>query len=101
MNFRRKNGAPVCVRPGGDGRTLPSTGGESSQCEKFSPRRSCTTCEYRCSPEDKYERVGSGRKCQKWKLRAISTWGGSKYRAARMRTSEADVQPPPNNENKE
>lgn len=91
LNFRRKAGMPICASPERDGRTIPSRGGDSVVCEHFSPRISCTTCEYRCSPEEKYFLITNKSKCPKWKLRSLSTWGGSKYRGARMRISETDI----------
>lgn len=92
LEFRRKGGRPVCAKPGRDGNTMPSSGGPSTMCEDFRPRMICTTCEYRCSPDEKSFLVTSKSKCSKWKLRELSTWGGSRYRGARISTSVDGVQ---------
>ena len=75
--FRYKHKESVCVRPGGDGRTMPSKG-RTHDCTCFSPRHNCTTCEYRCSLEERKSLGGDGRMCGRWTIRKISKWGGKR-----------------------
>ena len=48
-------------------------------CEKFSPRKSCTTCGRRCSDDDKDIRILSPEGCTDWVLRKLVGWGGPRY----------------------
>jgi hypothetical protein len=74
VDYRRRGGSSVCVRPGGDGQVIPRKGGPAP-CKHFRPRRSCTTCALRCSPEDKASLAGASG-CQRWTLREVESWGG-------------------------
>lgn len=75
IHFRYKGRASVCARPGGDGKIIPAKG-RTSECQWFDPRRTCTTCGYRCAPEERDALYGDGKLCGKWTLRSISKWGG-------------------------
>ena len=68
--YRRRGGASLCLAKGSD---LATT-----MCDRFDPRRSCTTCDFRCDSEEKERLFGSGEACPKWKLRKLSTWGGAR-----------------------
>ena len=47
-------------------------------CDKFVARQCCTTCAYRCPPDEKEKLMPAPGKCPRWKLRKLSTWGGSR-----------------------
>lgn len=77
-NYRRRDGKSKCWYPFDDGlsRLIDVKGADG--CDKFDPRRSCTTCEHRCSGEEKSSNMGCPGGCQKWNLRKLTTWGGSR-----------------------
>ncbi len=50
----------------------------TSICDMFDPRKSCTTCNYRCVASEKDRLIGSGDGCTKWVLRELSSWGGAR-----------------------
>lgn len=79
-NYRRRNGLSKCWYPFDDGlsRFIDVKPGGASTCRKFDPRRSCTTCEHRCSAEDKARNMSAEGGCPSWQLRKLSTWGGSR-----------------------
>ena len=85
IHFRYKGGFSVCARPGGDGNIMPAKG-NASECQWFDPRRICTTCSFRCSPDER-DALCSGGLCGKWTLRSVSNWGGR--RRAPQRPSES------------
>lgn len=87
-HFRYK-GVSVCARPGGDGNTLPAKG-RTSECQWFDPRRTCTTCEYRCSTEERSSLRSDSDVCPKWTLRSISKWGGSRKNPAKCQDARSD-----------
>lgn len=75
-NYRRRDGISKCLFPSEDGqRKLVDIKGADA-CDKFDPRRSCTTCEYRCPPEEKGANMQCDGGCSKWILRHLTTWGG-------------------------
>ena len=87
---------PKCVRKGGDGRIVPSAGGGKSVCAWFEARRSCTTCEHRCSIEERGEFLGRSAGCGKWELRRLGSWGGARRSSADLSgkaSRMAQVQP--------
>lgn len=45
-------------------------------CDRFVARQCCTTCAYRCPPDEKEGLMPIPGVCPKWKLRELSTWGG-------------------------
>lgn len=71
--YRRRDGMSMCRTE--DGRVVKTQG---ASCGRFNPRRSCTTCAYRCQPEEKDRNFEEGR-CEKWVLRALATWGGDRH----------------------
>lgn len=75
LNYRRRGGAAKCVRPGGDGKIIPQ-GGHNTDCAHFNARKSCTTCEHRCTPDEKTDRIGDDGRCPMWNLRRLESWGG-------------------------
>lgn len=81
IHYRRRGGISLCADPSGDGNTMPVKDGGS--CNRFVPRKNCTTCERRCSREEKASKQDEFGSCGEWTLRALSTWGGR--RAARWK----------------
>jgi hypothetical protein len=77
--FRQHKGRGVCTCPERDGNIVPAK--TRNVCEQFHPRRNCSTCEFRCPIEERVSSGGSFGECDRWKLRSISTWGGSRKRA--------------------
>lgn len=73
--YRITSKTRLCVAPGSDGKILDAKHG-AAPCPKFDPRRICTTCAFRCTPEDKSTLTGENDRCPKWKLRQIAAWGG-------------------------
>ena len=75
IHYRRRAGVSICFAPDKDGNVTPVRI-KGPICERFSARRCCSTCEHRCSQEERDECLGSPNGCQKWELRKLSTWGG-------------------------
>lgn len=75
VHYRRRRGGITCVRPGGDGKVVPKNKGNIN-CPCFDARKSCTTCEHRCSIDEKMARIDESGKCSSWNLRKIESWGG-------------------------
>ena len=65
----------MCAAPDAEG-NMSLVRIKSLACERFEARRSCTTCEHRCSLEERGSRMDSEGCCNFWKLRALSSWGG-------------------------
>lgn len=84
LHYRRKRGGlPRCERPDGDGKILAVKGPNGCShdvCKWFNPRKSCTTCSFRCPAEVKADRLDQFGLCDQWKLRQLSSWGGSRRR---------------------
>ena len=74
---RRRGGTSICVLPGGDGRVRDQRD-RLPPCDSFIPRQSCTTCDRRCSDDEKDERILSPQGCMDWTLRKLTTWGGTR-----------------------
>lgn len=72
--YYRRRGQGICISPDRDGTTIPAK--SRSVCEQFEPRRNCSTCEFRCSQDDRESSGGRFGECYRWKLRSLSTWGG-------------------------
>lgn len=89
IHYRRRGGISLCLAPDGDGKVVP-VGIKDLACAKFKARKSCTTCEYRCSQEEKGELMFAPGGCPKWVLRALSTWGGAR-RFRRCQQNEVSV----------
>lgn len=77
VKYRRRNGVSMCLKKDDKGNAVlvPIKG---LACEDFTPRRSCTTCEHRCPPEDRERLLMDDDGCKMWELRKLSTWGGSR-----------------------
>ena len=75
--YRRRDGKSMCLTKKDDG-TIVLSEIKGLACEKFSPRKSCTTCGHRCSYEDREKLLFAEDGCNRWKLRDITTWGGSR-----------------------
>ena len=88
-HYRRRGKTTICLAPGGTGKVIEIES-SSPTCPNFSARKSCTTCALRCLPEEKEALLGPDG-CQKWALRQLSSWGGSR-RFVRMPV-RADAQP--------
>ena len=68
--YRRRGGTSLCLARGSDL--------AAALCDRFDPRKSCTTCNFRCGPDERERLVGNGDGCPKWELRKLSTWGGAR-----------------------
>ena len=71
----------MCFSPDSDDGVAHPIKERGAECSRFSPRKTCTTCDRRCSQEEKDERVGPYGGCAMWKLRSLSTWGGRRRSA--------------------
>ena len=78
IRYRRRDGKSLCLRKTETGETV-LTDIKGLACEKFIPRRSCTTCEHRCSYEEREGLLFAEGGCQKWQLRNLTTWGGPRH----------------------
>lgn len=76
-HYRRRDGKPMCLTEIDGGKVVLSDI-KGLACEKFSPRKSCTTCEHRCSYEDREKLLLADGGCNRWALRNLSTWGGAR-----------------------
>jgi len=75
-NYRRRRGFSKCWYPNPDGTYILKDAKGADKCDKFDPRKSCTTCEHRCLPDEKAANIEDSEVCQKWTLRKLTTWGG-------------------------
>lgn len=75
IKYRRRDGRSLCLTETEDGEPVlkPIQG---LACGKFDPRKSCTTCEHRCSPDERETLLFMDGGCPKWELRNLTTWGG-------------------------
>lgn len=86
-HYRRRGGIPLCLTVDDCGRVTPvKIGRMADGCSRFDPRKSCTTCEFRCSSDEKELNLESTEGCPKWKLKDLSTWGGNRRYARRSKT---------------
>lgn len=75
IHYRRRKGVSLCFAAS-DGKESSGSPIKGLACKRFSPRKSCTTCEHRCLADEKETLLKSPGVCQKWELRALSSWGG-------------------------
>jgi len=74
-HYRRRDGKSLCLTKTDDGKVVLSEI-KGLSCEKFDPRKSCTTCEHRCSYEEREKLLFAEGGCNRWALRNLTTWGG-------------------------
>ena len=77
INYRRRDGVSMCLKKKETGEVVLSPI-KGLACKDFVPRRSCTTCEHRCSYEDREKLLLEEGGCKAWELRNLSTWGGQR-----------------------
>ena len=75
--YRRRGGKSLCLAPERAGKQGTSDI-EGGTCRLFSPRKTCTSCEHRCSGSDKDALMSTGEACPRWELRKLSSWGGNR-----------------------
>lgn len=89
IHYRYK-GLSVCTWPGrADGKIIPAK--EHVECPGFDPRRNCSTCEHRCDYAERESSGGSYGECDRWALRKLSKWGGTRKRGGRPRKTHTDT----------
>lgn len=76
VHYRRRRGVSVCC----SGSELVPAKTRADGCDDFLPRKSCTTCAARCTPEARADLVDATGVCRSWRLRELSTWGGARRR---------------------
>ena len=78
-NYRRRKGTPKCLVADGKGGRVISETEDANGCARFAPRKTCTTCEFRCPAEDRVSNMDADGACPKWRLRVLASWGGHRY----------------------
>lgn len=92
IHYRYKKSS-VCTWQGrADGKIIPAK--EHVECQGFEPRRNCSTCEHRCDYADRESSGGSYGECDRWALRKLSTWGGTRKRVGRPRKTSTTTTTP-------
>ena len=77
IHYRRRGGKSLCLSPErADGHGAADI--ENGTCRLFSPRRTCTSCDHRCSGEERDRLRFANETCPRWKLRELSSWGGDR-----------------------